>query len=226
MIINNVDLFIVLSEFQKSRFIDGGIHPDRIEILPNIAPTVNGSEINQNDEKLIAFVGRVSTEKGISSFIKAARILPNYVFTVAGSTNAMAGIENTAPSNVEFKGFLSGAKLHDFFRKIKIFVFPSAWFEGFPNAVASAMAYGIPVIASRIGALPEIVEDGVTGLLFEAGNTVDFVEKIKYLCDRPKLCREMGRAGSEKARREYSKEKYYERLLAIYEKARKFRNEG
>jgi glycosyltransferase involved in cell wall biosynthesis len=181
---------------------------------------------NYGDGNIIAFVGRVSPEKGILSFIEAAQNFPDFQFSVAGSTNAMPTVKEMASSNAEFLGFLSGAKLEDFFKRIKIFVFPSVWFEGFPNVVARAMAYGKPVIASRIGALPEIVDDGVTGLLFEAGKTGDLVEKIQYLCNRPKLCREMGRAGLEKARREYSKEKYYERLMKIYEKARKSKNYG
>jgi len=74
-------------------------------------------------------------------------------------------------------------------------------------------------ICSRIGGLPEIVDDGTTGLLFEPGNSEDLAEKILYLWDRPDLCRKMGRAGCEKALREYSPEKYYERLMAVYEKA-------
>jgi glycosyltransferase involved in cell wall biosynthesis len=81
------------------------------------------------------------------------------------------------------------------------------------------MSHGLPVIASRIGGLQEIVEDGVAGFLFEPGNAEDLAEKMKRLWDNPDLCRQMGRAGREKAIREYSEDVYYERLMAVYQKA-------
>ncbi len=81
------------------------------------------------------------------------------------------------------------------------------------------MAYGLPLIASRIGVFPEVVDDGVTGLLFEPGNAEDLASKIKLLCDNQDLCKKMGKAGREKAIREYSEDVYYERLMDVYKKA-------
>ncbi len=86
-------------------------------------------------------------------------------------------------------------------------------------SIVEAMMGAKPVVASHIGGIPEIVDDGVTGMLFEPGNAEDLAEKIQYLWDRPDLCRQMGEAGREKALREYSPAKYYERLMAVYEKA-------
>ena len=221
MIVDNVTVFIVLSQFQKQRFIAGGIPEDRIEILPNIAPKIAESNLGSNDGDIISFVGRVSPEKGIADFLDAARRLPKYRFIVAGSTDAMPEVTKRAPGNVEFKGFLQEAELNDVFHRSRLLVFPSLWFEGFPNVVAQAMAWGKPVIATRIGALPEIVDDGKTGLLLDPERREELAEKIDFLWNRPDLCREMGEAGREKARREYSEEKYYSRLMAIYGKAGK-----
>jgi glycosyltransferase involved in cell wall biosynthesis len=81
------------------------------------------------------------------------------------------------------------------------------------------MAYGKPVVATRIGAIPEIVDDGVTGLLAEPGDSVDLAEKIEQLWERPALCDQMGAAGRRKAATAYSVERVYERLMEIYEKA-------
>ena len=85
--------------------------------------------------------------------------------------------------------------------------------------LVEAMLRGKPVICSRIGGLPEIVEDGKTGLLFEPGNAKDLAEKIRYLWDRPELCHQMGEEGQKKALREYSTGKYCERLMQVYHKA-------
>ncbi len=96
---------------------------------------------------------------------------------------------------------------------------PSICFESFGLVVVEAMSYGLPVIASRIGGIPEIVEDGVTGFLFEPGNADELAEKMKLLWENPELCRQMGKAGREKAIREYSEDVYYERLMAVYDEA-------
>ena len=219
MILNNVTVFIVLSEFQKKRFIEGGIAPERIEILPNPAPTDKYTNQNDGADQFVAYVGRVSAEKGIDAFLDAARNLKQRPFRVAGSTIYMPFINNAAPANVSFEGFLSGRDLDDFYSQSRFIVFPSVWFEGFPNVVAKAMVHGKAVIASRIGPLPEIVEDGVTGLLFEPGNAADLVEKIDYLWDNPKKATEMGKAGRKKAKALYSEDIVYHKLMEIYEKA-------
>ena len=85
--------------------------------------------------------------------------------------------------------------------------------------ISEAMSHGLPVIASRIGGLGEFVEDGVTGLLFQPGNSQELAEKIRLLWANPELCRRLGDAGQQKARRELNGELYYQRLTAIYEQA-------
>ena len=219
MILDNVDVFVVLSRFQKERFVAHGIPVEKIEILHNMAPVVEMSESSVQPGDIISFVGRICAEKGIMDLVDAARMLPQYSFAAAGSTEAMPGIESRAPENLTFFGFLAGKKLDEFFEKSRMLVFPSTWFEGFPNVIAKAMAHGKPVIASRIGAIPEIVDDCETGLLFEPGNARDMAQKIEYLWQRAELCMEMGRKGIRKAKEEYSEQRYYDRLMVIYAKA-------
>ena len=225
MILDNVSIFVVLSQFQKQRFVDSGIPAHRIEILPNIAPKPDQSNAGSDDGDAISFVGRVSPEKGILEFLDVARKLPQNRFIVAGSTDAMPELTKLAPDNVEFKGFLRGKELDAIFYQSRLLVCSSLCFEGFPNAVAQAMAFGKPVIATRIGALAEIVDDGKTGLLCDPANKEDLAQKIDFLWNRPDLCREMGKAGQEKARADYSEEKYYTRLMMIYEKALQLKGE-
>lgn len=85
--------------------------------------------------------------------------------------------------------------------------------------MSEAMSHALPVIASRIGGLPEFVEDGVTGLLFEPGNPSELADKIRLLWGNPELCKRMGEAGRQKANREYNEEVYYQALMATYDKA-------
>ena len=216
----SVGVFIVLSEFQKQRFVDAGIPPEKIEVLPNFVPAVGeAAQAPCGTGETISFVGRISPEKGLEHFLDAARAMPAEPFAVAGDASQAGELVRRAPANVAFHGFLTGGGLEAFFRRTRVLAFPSVCYEGFPNVLTRAMVWGKPVVCSRIGGLPEIVDDGVTGLLFEPGNAGDLAAKLRRLCRSPELCRSLGEAGRRKALTAYSQERYYERLVAIYRKA-------
>lgn len=219
MITDNVSRFIVLSEFQKRRFIAGGVPASRVDVLPNVAEPAPQPGPPAREAGHVVFVGRLSPEKGLVEFVECARRLPDVPFAVAGGTAEAMGLASSAPPNLRFEGFLRGRALDEFYERARIFVCPSKWFEGFPNVIARAMAHGKPVVASRIGAIPEIVEDGVTGLLVEPGDAAALASAIGRLWSDPARCAELGRAGRERAGREFAAERVYERLLAIYRRA-------
>lgn len=218
--LDNVSIYVALTEFQRQRLIRGGFPADRIFVIPNMFERDGTATAVQ--EKLgwhVGYAGRISPEKGVETLITAARMYPDISFKAAGSYDRMLHLLAEAPPNYEFCGRLNRVELSEFYTHSQIIVLSSICYEGFPSVLIEAMLYGKPVICSRIGGLPEIVDDGVTGLLFEPGNAEDLGEKIRYLSGKPELCRKMGRAGREKTLREYSVEKYYERLMAVYEKA-------
>lgn len=216
--LDNVDRFAVLTGFQRDKLVAAGFPQDRIDLLPNTAePPAHDASDSLGGQ--VGFVGRVSQEKGVSVLVDAMRGLGDIRCSVAGEFHRQPELPIDAPSNVAFLGMLDKQGLQAFYRDLRMIVAPSICYEGFPMAIVEAMAHGKPVIASRIGGIPEIVDDGVTGLLFEPGNADDLADKIRYLWDRPELCRQMGTAGREKVLREYSEDRYYERLMAIYEDA-------
>ena len=219
-ILDNVEVFITLSEFQRNRFIDAGLAPDRVEILPNAVPAVNGAPSDGPGE-LITFVGRASPEKGIEDFVAAARVLPKFPFAVAGATERMPELVRGSPANLRWLGFLNEQALNDAYRQSRIIVMPSRCFEGFPNVITRAMVMAKPVVASRLGPVPEIVEEGNTGLLFQAGCVEDLAQKITALYSDPPRCCQMGEAGKARALALYSPDIVYERLMQIYSKALK-----
>jgi len=215
---NNVMRYACLTKFQKQRLIDAGFAAERLAVIPNMSDM----QERKNEDSIgdyIGFIGRISPEKDVATLIKAAKVNSDILFKAAGDYNRMPNLPKEASKNFEFCGHLSGNELRSFYLHSRMFVLPSIWYEGFPNTLLEAMALAKPVVCSRIGGLPEIVDDGVTGLLFEPGNADDLTEKIRYLWDRPQLCRQMGQAGKEKALQEYSPQKYYKRLMAVYEKA-------
>jgi len=218
MFADNVTLYAPLTEFQRDILCCDGYPAERMVVLPNMCAVVPGSDDDYPGE-YVGYAGRISPEKGIDVLIKAARSLPEVPFRLAGSYNRMPHLPDICPDNVRSVGHLGGDALDTFYRGARICVLPSVCYETFGLVIAEAMMRGKAIVCSRIGGLPEIVEDGVTGLLFEPGNATDLAEKIAYLWERPQLCRQLGRAGREKALRDYSPEKYYERLIAVYEKA-------
>jgi len=216
--LDNVSIYVALTKFQRQRLIRGGFPADRTFVIPNMFER-DGTAVPEKLGWYVGYVGRISPEKGVETLITAARMYPDISFKAAGSYDRMLHLLAEAPPNFEFCGHLDNQKLEAFYSNSRIIVLCSICYEGFPSVLVEAMIHSKPVSCSRIGGLPEIVDDGVTGLLFEQSNADELAEKIRYLWDRPDLCRKMGEAGREKALREYSPQRYYERLMEVYQRA-------
>jgi glycosyltransferase involved in cell wall biosynthesis len=215
---DNVNVLIVMTAFAKRKLLQAGFREDQIAVVPNPA-SVKDTATNPSAGQYVAFAGRMSPEKGVDIFLGAAERMPNVPFKVAGDGPLLSEMMARAPANVEFLGRLGPDDLREFYGKSQFVVVPSVWFEQFPIVVLEAMARGLPVIASRIGGLPEIVEEGITGSLFEPGNPEDLVQQVRRLWEDPELCNRMGRAGRQKVIREYTEDAYYDNLMAVYQTA-------
>jgi glycosyltransferase involved in cell wall biosynthesis len=218
MFLDNVTVYACLTEFQKQRLVAEGFPAERIEVISNIS-AISNCELGSMLGDHVGFIGRVSPEKGISILMLAASQCPDIKFKVAGAYDRMPHLPAETISNLEFLGHIEPQRITGFYDSCRIIVLPSICFEGFPATLVEAMFRGKPIICSRIGGLSEIVEDGVTGLLFQPGDAHELKVKVRYLWNRPELCQKLGQAGREKALREYSPQKYYERLIAVYQKA-------
>jgi glycosyltransferase involved in cell wall biosynthesis len=214
---DNITIYISISEFLKRRMISSGLDKAVITVIPNRVKIPENNDSPAGD--YIAYAGRIGEEKGISTLLDALRRLPHIPLRLAGDGPLMPDILKNAPRNATFIGRLNNEEMSAFYRDARMLVVPSLCFETFGLVAAEAMGYGLPVIASRIGALPEIVDDGVTGLLFEPGNVEDLANRIEKLWMTPDLCRQMGQIGREKVIREYNDDVYYNRLMAVYEDA-------
>lgn len=216
--LDNVTLYYAQTEFQKKKLIEGGLPAARIEVIPNMVAGFKATEGTPIGE-YVGFAGRGSLEKGVMILLQVARMLPDIPFRLAGDFERIPEVEGKKSNNVELLGHLQGQALDDFYRKCRFLVLPSTWYEGFPGVVLEAMIQGKPVVCSKIGGLPEIVDDGVNGLLFDPGNPEDLAAKIERLWNRQDQCSDMGRAGRAKALQEYSPERYYEALMHVYRRA-------
>jgi glycosyltransferase involved in cell wall biosynthesis len=220
---DNVSVYAVLSEFQRRLFVARGIPAERLAYLPNVARV---EELGQPESRVdigsggyVAFSGRWSREKGVDDLLSAARRLPAVPFRIAGASLRDANLDGDPPPNVRFLGHLSGAELDRFYRDSRIVVVPSRWYEGFPNVIVEGMAAAKPVVGTRIGAIPEIIDDGINGLLAAPGDSVDLAARILQLWERPDEARRLGEAGLAKARHAYSERQVAQHLEVAYAQA-------
>jgi glycosyltransferase involved in cell wall biosynthesis len=215
---DNLSVLIVMTPFGKEKLLQAGFREDQIAVVPN--PTsVKEITMDRLVGEYVAFAGRMSPEKGVGVFLAAAAQMPDICFKAAGDGPVLADMKARATSNVEFLGRLGFDELRTFYRKARVLVVPSLCFEQFGLVAADAMAMGVPVVASRIGGLPYVVDDGVTGSLFETGNSEELVQHVRRLWEDPQLCNRMGTAGRQKAMREYTEDTYFKNLMAVYQTA-------
>jgi len=219
-----VDLYLSPSKFLRNKFIEYGYNPKKIIHIPNF---MDLDEFNPhyNFESYILFIGRLEREKGLVTLIKGfanSKKKNNSLKLKIAGTGSMEDelksyVKQKTFINIEFVGFKQGRELEDLTKKAKAIIIPSEWYENYPYAGLEAMAYGKPIIASRIGGIPEQVEDGVTGFLFEPFNENDLAEKIDLLNNLSKEeIAKMGRRARGKVEKVNDKETYLKKILEIY----------
>ncbi len=213
-----VDRYIALTEFAASRMIAGGFPRERISVKPHSVTGVPAP--GMGDGGYVVYVGRLTQEKGVRTLLNAWKHLREVPLKIIGDGALKHELEDIAKHDdlpVEFLGFRSQSDVYEYVRRAACTVVPSECYETFGIAVIEAYACGTPVIASRIGSLNEIVEEGVTGMKFDPRNSQDLAEKIHMLWDnaeRRTRMRETARATYEN---NYSPEKNFRGLLSIYE---------
>jgi glycosyltransferase involved in cell wall biosynthesis len=223
LFLSHVSRFICLTNFQREIHIREGVPADRMVVIPNPAPELPhapSSPLPAPSPALsphVGYVGRVSPEKDVPTLLEAARRLPNIPFKVAGSYWRMKELVSQAPPNVEFLDHLDAEGLCQFYTGTRLLAFATRCYENFPTVLLEAMVRGVPIVCTRIGGLPEIVEHDRNGLLYEPGKADDLAEKIRLLWHDPQLRQRLGEAGRDKARQEYSPAVVSDKLLSVYE---------
>ena len=120
--------------------------------------------------------------------------------------------------DVEFTGQRTFYECMELLKNARFMIMPSLWYEGFPMVIREAFACGKPVIASKLGAMAELVEHRRTGLLFEPGNPADLAAKMKWMIENDEACVEMGRNARKVFEERYTAEKNFSILMDIYNK--------
>jgi len=208
---HKVTRYIALNDFCRSKFLAAGFPEDRFRLKPNFVD-FDAPPLAQRNGFL--FVGRLSSEKGIDVLVRATQLMGNAQVSVAGTgpqSNLLQGVQGLTAL-----GSLSVQQVQQAMANATALVLPSICYESFPRTLVEAFGCGLPVIASRLGALPNLVVDGYTGLLFEAGNAADLAEKMHWAETHPQAMADMGRNARAEYEAKYTAESNYTQLIAIY----------
>ena len=221
---DKVDAYIALTEFGKKKFIECGLPEEKIFVKPNFL--LNPPEPSFAHRDYVIFLGRLSREKGLSILIDAAKVLNNsglpLKFKIVGDGPLMKELEDKVKAEkingIEFTGRKTFHECMELLRDAQFMIMPAVCYENFPMAIRESFACGKPVIASNLGAMAELVDDGKTGLLFEPGNPEDLAAKIRWMLKNEDACIAMGKNARKEFEEKYTAEKNFQILTEIYNK--------
>jgi glycosyltransferase involved in cell wall biosynthesis len=217
-----VDVYVALTEFARRKFVEGHLPANKIVVKPNFVEAGICQSDGRGDYAL--FVGRLSPEKGVRVLLQAWRNLPHVPLKILGDGPLIEEARETVrddklAARVEVLGRRGRGEVLNLMRGARVVVFPSQWYEGFPLTIAEAFACGVPVVASRLGAMEEIVSDGRTGLHFTPGDAADLAAKITWVWAHEQETKEMGREARREYEKKYTAERNYRMLTEIYRRA-------
>lgn len=226
--IKKADKLIAVSPAIKNIVEKKGATPSKISVIPNgidIHEHENGRIIENLNHPSLFFIGRLVKQKGVDVLIKSLVIIKEFIqdvhLYIAGigpqlkKLNILVKRLNLE-NNVTFLGHIQGEQKISYYKSIDICVIPSS-FESFSFVTLEAMASGKPVVASNVGGIPYLVEEGETGFLFEPGNYHELAKKVIQLLENKELRERMGKLAEEKAEL-FSWESVTDETIKLYEK--------
>ncbi|GIZ51033.1 glycosyltransferase [Noviherbaspirillum aridicola] len=212
---SQVTRYIALNEFALSKYVEGGLPADRFRIKPNFVASSRSPQWHKRTGGM--YVGRLSSEKGLEVLANAFRLRPGLDIDVIGG-GPLEGIARDT-FGTRWLGFRPLDEIMTRMETAAYLVLPSICYENSPRTIVEAYSCGLPVIASRLGSLADIVRDGVTGLLFNPGDAADLADKMAWAEAHPEEMMRMGRAARAEYEAKYTPERNYEQLMEIYEDA-------
>lgn len=219
-----VDAYIVFTEFFRQKFIAAGLPLGKIFLKPHFLPADPG--MKQSTGTYALFLGRLAPEKGVATLLSAWKTLPHIPLRILGEGPMQDEVLCFADGNpsVRLSRRLSRRECFEVIKGARFVVWPSeGYYEAFGLVAIEAFACGVPVIASRVGAMTEIVEDKRTGLHFSPGDAQDLAAKVEWAWTHPREMDAMGIIARAEYQAKYTAEQNYPRLLEIYKQAQRTR---
>ena len=176
------DLFLPPSQFMMDTVVRGGYNPKKFRVLCNFIDVEKVKDPCFEKKDYYIYLGRLNEVKGIRTLCKATVAFP-YKLVVIGGGEILSELkhqykENT---NIEFMGQMEWNDFRPLIERARFMVIPSEWSENNPLTVIEAQSLGTPVLGARIGGIPELIEENITGMTFESGNVKDLKVKIEMM---------------------------------------------
>ena len=212
-----VDKYFVLTEFARDKFIQGGLAADKMVIKPNFVHPDTGPGDGSGD--YVIFVGRLSSEKGIDTLLSAWEQLPGNTKLKIVGDGPMAGRVSQAMNDdprIEWVGRRTKEEVDQLIHKASCLIIPSICYETFGRAIIEAYVHGVPVIASRHGAMAELVRHGETGWLFEVGDATNLRETVERTLGDPAKLYQMRREARREFEQRFTADVNYQLLIETY----------
>jgi glycosyltransferase involved in cell wall biosynthesis len=211
---DRVALYLAISGFVRDKHVEGGLSPDRVVVKPHFAWP---SQQREGCGRFFLYLGRLAPEKGVATLLKMWR-RTEAKLVIAGDGPQLRYLRSLAPPNVQFLGAVSSGTAEALIRSARAVVIPSISYEAAGRVVLEAYASSVPVLASRIGGLPEVVRDGRTGLLLRPGDTEGWNQGVERLADDAEAER-MGQAAFHLWKEKYAPRHGLARLEEAYRMA-------
>ena len=216
-----IDRIIAPTNFYKQKLIEDGINENKIVAIHNFIDTEE-YDVKTEDQGYALYIGRLSKEKGIMNLLKAFEKLEKETLYIAGEGEERQNIQKfihdkNLTERIKILGFLNHEEIINIIRKCKFVVVPSIWYENCPYSILETLAIGKPVVGANIGGIPELVQDEKNGLLFKYDDITDLSEKMKKLYEDEELVKSLQLQAKEQAKKDFDKQKYYERIIKVYE---------
>ena len=208
------DLFICPSRFMAEKMAQGGFRKDKLRVLCNFIDVEKCRKDDYAKDDYYCYVGRLSHEKGVGTLVEAAARL-SYKLKVIGGGPLLEQLKiknEQLKGNVEFLGFKQWEEIKEIAGRARFTVIPSEWYENNPLSVIETECIGTPVLGARIGGIPELIEEGVSGMTFESGSADDLTEKIKAMF----AAKFDYKAIVDVAMKRYNAENYYGEIMKCY----------
>ena len=213
-----VDLFLPPSKFMMDTCVEGGYSPEKFRVLCNFIDVtkvkgLKGEEVKRLKGDYYVYLGRVNEVKGVRTLCKAAAQLDKKLIVIGGG-ELLPELQKAYKDckQIEFKGQMQWEEFMPILRGARFMVLPAEWSENNPLTVIESQSLGTPVLGARIGGIPELIEEVVSGMTFTSGDEEDLKDKIIKMFNHEFDYDAIAKNAIER----YSSEAYYEKLMALY----------
>lgn len=216
-----VDCIISPSEFNKNQLLKGKLKCNDITVIHNFVNETEKTDYTLGD--CAFYFGRLSKEKGILNLIEAINNIPGARLIIAGEgperENIQAYIkEHKLENRITLLGYLNQNDIRENIRKCRFVTVPSIWYENCPYSILETMEIGKPIIGSKIGGIPELIQDGINGFTYEHNDVTKLTNILMKLFGNDETIKQFSKNSKQIFIQNYSAEAYYNKLMTVYNK--------